>query len=93
MIDTGRADLIHDFDNAAIFGARVTLDVNDLVKTRGEMILDQPADIFLLYARVAQVDVAVAGDGDDSCRLTGQRIRAVVDREIDLGLIAVERGS
>ncbi len=45
LIDAGRADLIDDGHDVAILGASIALDVNGLVQTGGDAILDQTGEM------------------------------------------------
>src|SRR5258708_12283251 len=67
LIDAGRANLIDDGDDFAVLRASIALDVNGLVKTRGDAILDLTGEIFLGHLRLPKVDFALpahaAADG------------------------------
>src|SRR2546430_265860 len=63
LIDTGRANLIDNGDNVAVLGASIALDVNGLVNTGRDAILDLSGDIFLADLSVAEKNAAIASDG------------------------------
>src|SRR5437016_2170203 len=83
LIDTGRANLIDNGDHVAVLGASIALNVNGLVKTGRDAILDLSGDIFLADLRVAEKNAAIASDGHyDGILLVGV-----------LHLVGVVRGS
>src|SRR5947208_9496101 len=63
LIDTGRANFIDNGDHVAVLGASIALNVNGLVKTGRDAILDLSGDIFLAHLSVAEKNAAIASDG------------------------------
>src|SRR5436190_8299962 len=83
LIDTGRANFIDHGDHVALLGASIALNVNGLVKTGRDAILDLSGDIFLAHLSVAEKNAAIASDGHyDGIVLVGV-----------LHLVSVFRGS
>src|SRR5713101_2081291 len=61
------ADFIHHLDDHAVLGAGIALNVDRLVKTSGDAILDLRGDFFLADHDFAKENVATASDRHDDC--------------------------
>src|SRR5437763_8156074 len=65
LIDTRRADFVYNGDHVAILGARVALHIDGLFQPAGDAVLHFSGNFFFLDLRVAQENVAVAGNRYD----------------------------
>ena len=65
MVDARGTDFVDDFDDPAVLGAGVALDVNSMVHATGEDVLDLVGERFLFGPDVLEIDGAVFGDRDN----------------------------
>src|ERR1700739_214404 len=62
LIDAGRANLVDDGDNGAIFGPSIALQVHGLIQLAGNAVLHLSGQVRFLYLGVAKEDISVASN-------------------------------
>src|SRR6267142_3371547 len=67
LIDTGRANLVHDRHHVAVLGARVAFEIDRLVQFVGNAVLHLSGKVSFLDLGIAEEDVAVTSDRNDHC--------------------------
>src|SRR5437588_6511524 len=65
LIHTSRTNLVHDGNDVAILGAGIASNVNGFIEPTGQPVLNLAGEVVLLHLGAAQINPAIAGDGND----------------------------